>query len=506
MAIARIGAMGFAVCVGVLVLLAASVADVEAAGLSRLALKKKALDLESVKAARVSVTQRAQLLCGGDKADADALVLTNYVDAQYYGEISIGTPPQVFNVVFDTGSSNLWVPSSKCYFSVACYFHAKYKSSKSSTYKEDGRQFAIQYGTGSMAGFLSQDSVTLGDMVVKGQVFAEATKEPGITFLAAKFDGILGLGFKEISVQRVSPVWYNALDQGLLAEPVFSFWLNRNADEAQGGELVFGGVDAKHFKGEHVYTPVTRKGYWQFNMGDVLIGGKSTGFCKGGCAAIADSGTSLLAGPSVIVAEINQAIGASGIVSQECKIGVEKYGDMITDLLLQKMDPSKVCAQVGVCSDLSFGHIESILEKELGSEEVLDMRKDDGTCAVCQMAVVWVQNQLRQNKTKEQIENYLNQLCERLPSPNGESMVDCAALPGMPNVAFTIEGKYFELTPEQYVLKVGDGKDAQCMSGFLGLDVPAPAGPLWILGDVFMGVYHTVFDYGNSRIGFAPAA
>lgn len=84
-----------------------------------------------------------------------------------------------------------------------------------------------------------------------------------MTFLAAKFDGILGLGFKEISVGNSTPPWYNMIAQGLVKEPVFSFWLNRDVNDENGGELVFGGVDTKHFKGQHTYVPVTRKGYWQ---------------------------------------------------------------------------------------------------------------------------------------------------------------------------------------------------------------------------------------------------
>jgi len=56
------------------------------------------------------------------------------------------------------------------------------------------------------------------------------------------------------------------LEQRLVKEPVFSFWLNRDAtDKEHGGELVFSGVDPKHFEGEHVYTPVTHKGYWHVN-------------------------------------------------------------------------------------------------------------------------------------------------------------------------------------------------------------------------------------------------
>ena len=82
-------------------------------------------------------------------------------------------------------SSNLWVPSTKC-TSIACFLHAKYDSTASSTHKANGSEFGIQYGSGSMEGFVSQDTLTIGDLIIPKTDFAEATKEPGLAFAFRK--------------------------------------------------------------------------------------------------------------------------------------------------------------------------------------------------------------------------------------------------------------------------------------------------------------------------------
>lgn len=80
--------------------------------------------------------------------------IKDYMNTQYFVEASIGTPPQKFIVVPDTGSSNLWVYSSSCK-AIPCWYHDTYKSDESSTYIKDGADFDINYGSGSVDGFVS---------------------------------------------------------------------------------------------------------------------------------------------------------------------------------------------------------------------------------------------------------------------------------------------------------------------------------------------------------------
>ncbi|KFZ24544.1 hypothetical protein V502_00975 [Pseudogymnoascus sp. VKM F-4520 (FW-2644)] len=243
--------------------------------------------------------------------------VSNFLNAQYFSEITIGNPPQTFKVVLDTGSSNLWVPSQSC-GSIACYLHSKYDSSESTSYKKNGTEFAIQYGSGSVSGFISQDQVTIGDLVIKDQLFGEAVEEPGLAFAFGRFDGILGLGFDTISVNKVVPPFYSMIDQGLLDEKVFSFYL---ADDKSQSEAVFGGIDKSHYTGELTYIPLRRKAYWEVDFDAISFGDVKADLDNTG--VILDTGTSLNTLPSSLAELLNKEIGAekgyNGQYSIDCK-------------------------------------------------------------------------------------------------------------------------------------------------------------------------------------------
>merc|ERR1712087_8585 len=103
-------------------------------------------------------------------------VLSDFLDAQYYGEILVGTPPQTFTVVFDTGSSNLWIPGKDCR-SVACVVHPRFDYENSSTSRDMNETFSTQYGSGSCKGSIVRDTVTVAGLPIKHQRFGITEEE-----------------------------------------------------------------------------------------------------------------------------------------------------------------------------------------------------------------------------------------------------------------------------------------------------------------------------------------
>lgn len=323
---------------------------------------------------------------------ADPVIIHNFMDAQFYGPVSAGTPEQTFNVIYDTGSSNLWLPSKQC---TDCGLKPKYDSTKSSTYHKNGTAWKIMYGSGPVSGFLSEDAVKVGDVTVPSQVFAEVTDVSGLgaAYSVGKFAGILGLAFQSISVDNIPPVFVNMVNQGLVDEPVFAFYLSE--ESGKDGELDFGGIDTNHYTGEITYVPVSSQTYWEVKLDDMQVNGQSvTKVTK----AIVDSGTSLLAGPVAEVKAIAKILGAT-------------------------------------------------------------------------------------------------------PFLNGEYLINCDKEKTGDNFDIILGGKTFTLTPTDYIIP----DETLCLFGMVGIDVPAPAGPLWILGDPFIRKFYTVFDYGQKRVGFATA-
>nr|XP_009670611.1 PREDICTED: renin [Struthio camelus australis] len=338
-----------------------------AQGLQRIALRRMPSIRQTLQEMGVKVSdvfpelqQSKRHGAAGPRNGTAPTILTNYLDTQYFGEISIGTPAQTFKVVFDTGSANLWVPSHKCSpLYSACVSHSRYDSSKSRTYIANGTGFAIRYGTGSVKGFLSQDIVMVSDIPII-QVFAEATALPAFPFIFARFDGVLGMGYPSQAIDGITPVFDRILSQQILKEDVFSVYYSR-----------------------------------------VSVGAETL-FCKEGCSVAIDTGASYITGPAGPV---------------------------------------------------------SVLMKAIGAVEMAE----------------------------------------------GEFVVDCDRVPQLPNVSFHLGGKAYGLSGSAYVLRQSQYGEDVCVMAFSGLDIPPPAGPLWILGATFIGHYYTKFDRRNNRIGFATA-
>ena len=285
--------------------------------------------------------------------------ITDYMNTEYYGEIMIGTPKQPFNVIFDTGSSNLWIPSSECKTK-----HSKYDHTKSNTYHANGEKFNIHYGSGSVNGYLSEDTITLGNLSIPNITFAEVTNEPGLSFKIGKFDGILGLAWKSISVDNINPVFNQMIDSGIIKSKVFSFYLSSSSNKE--GELTLGGYDNNRVKGNIFYMPLTSESYWEINMDSLTIKNESLISTN---RAIVDTGTSLLVGPISDVTKIAKKIGAKHILLNKNEYSVPCNKISTLDSIIIQLCNKK-------CKDFELLPEDYILKQTMGGESICLLGND----------------------------------------------------------------------------------------------------------------------------------
>lgn len=121
-----------------------------------------------------SDSSRRRSSCSSSSEETFArLPLLNYLDMAYYGEITLGTPPQTFSVMFDTSSADFWVPSIRCNCR-DCQGKRKYDSARSCTYHPRGHTFHAEYMNGSAKGLVNKDTLGMAGYEIQNQAFGEA--------------------------------------------------------------------------------------------------------------------------------------------------------------------------------------------------------------------------------------------------------------------------------------------------------------------------------------------
>ena len=229
---------------------------------------------------------------------------------QYYGTFELGSPPVKYTGCFDTGSADTWLPAGAC-ANPSCLTHTRFEPRSSSTYQTLNAPFQITYGTGSVAGFVGSDVLTLGDdpsgpkLSIVNQGFG-IVFDSSMDFLSASCDGLFGLAFPELSEMQVNPAFFNMMRQEVLDEDIFGLWLSADPAEEPAGMLTFGSADRAHYHGELDWVPVSEKAYWTVPMSGGSIG--SEALALNAKSAILDSGTTAILMSDSDAARLHRAI------------------------------------------------------------------------------------------------------------------------------------------------------------------------------------------------------
>ncbi|XP_050024942.3 chymosin-like [Dermacentor andersoni] len=224
---------------------------------------------------------------------------------QYYGVISIGTPPQTFNVVFDTNSNVTWLPSVGC-SKAQCGDRKLYDNRKSSSYSHYGIWVEVPSFAGNgIKGTAARETIEIGGIKLTDQLFVEATVIDPKIYNGLPFDGVVGLGTEPQLPEHWS-VFDTMNQRHLLYMPLFAIYLYKTRDGAD-GEIKFGDYDRAHYQGSLALVRLPGQD-WSIPMYYITIGGKSI-WEK--FTAKPASALPFIYGPEKYINDIHQALGAT---------------------------------------------------------------------------------------------------------------------------------------------------------------------------------------------------
>ncbi|SGY99967.1 BQ5605_C034g11317 [Microbotryum silenes-dioicae] len=226
-----------------------------------------------------------------------------------YTNLSIGTPGQVFPILIDTGSADLWVYQE----GVGQVATAEWDASKSSSVvTTPSIPWSIKYGSGSQQGFLNQDIVTMGGYSVDTVFAAATTLNPA--FSPYPISGIFGFGFGVVAASGYSPWFERLMNQSIVSNPYFSMFLVRASDittvpqgSVGGAQLCIGCMDNSKFTGTISWSRVTSIAFWTIAMDGIALNG--TVITGTEMNASFDSGTTLIQIPVAAAQAMYAEIG-----------------------------------------------------------------------------------------------------------------------------------------------------------------------------------------------------
>ncbi|KAJ7039605.1 acid protease [Mycena alexandri] len=234
---------------------------------------------------------------------AQSTVLPNSVpldiegeDIGYLATILLGTPFEAFRVLIDSGSADLWVGGDDCKGDGGggrCGKH-RFLGNKSTTFRDTGREWYLNYGTGAVSGDLVTDRVGFAGLTLKNHTFGVARSESSqFTANDIPLDGVLGCAKPSLSIQQTPTLLNSLYSAGLIAQRVLSYRISRKSDGKNDGEMTVGAMDPSTYDPLSLVQVknVNTGGFWEAKLGAIEVNGQNVGLVGRSC--IFDTGTTL---------------------------------------------------------------------------------------------------------------------------------------------------------------------------------------------------------------------